>query len=327
MDCFAAIYKRGRELNICFGTDDVISRSEADVLIYMAQPNSPRDVIAHKLKHPNQKVILVMWETSLGARYTANPQNHQGYNAIFTYVDRLIDGKRYFFFPPRAFYRDRITTGLPFEQRRVGCLVGTNRKFRYRSGLVTIKKGWRFSAKDWIDYVFCPGELIRFRSRFGRLCASYEGALFDVFGEGWEMFPETRRECRGIPSMSTLAYLGNYRYYFAFENHTSRCGLISERIWDALWGDTVPVYLGNTELHRFIPQECFIDATKFDSPREMLDWLCQIPMEVWLRYRDAGREFIYSEAVDKYLPDAFAEQFVNRLVAIAGRVAKDVSEV
>jgi hypothetical protein len=318
MDCFAEVYKKGRELNIDFGTDDVISRNDADVLVYMAQPNSPRDVLAHKLKHPNQKVILVMWETSLGARYAANPQNHQGYDAVFTYVNRLVDGRRYFFLPPRAFYRQRITTGLPFEERRVGCLVGTNRKFRYRSGLLTICKGWRFSARDWIDYVFCPGELIRFRAKFGRLCANYEEATLDIFGEGWEIFPETRRVCRGIPGESTLEYIGNYRYYFAFENHTSSSGLISERIWDALWGDAVPVYLGNSELDRFIPRECYIDAARFDTPKLLLKWLCQAPKETWQKYREAGREFISSEAVDKFLPDAFANEFVGRVAAVAG---------
>ena len=317
MDCFAAIYKRGMELDIRFGTDDVISRSYADVLIYMAHPSSPDDVIAQKSQYPNQKAILVMWETSLGARYTTNPHNHQGYDAIFTYVTRLVDGKRYFFLPPRAFYRHRITSGLPFEERRVACLVGTNRRFCYRSGLFTIKKGWRFSIKDWVDYVFCPGELIRFRSQVGRLCAKYQGALFDIFGEGWETFPETSRVCRGIPAVSTLEYLGNYRYYFAFENHTSSCGLISERVWDALWGDSVPVYRGNTELSRFIPQECYIDAAKFDTPKEMLDWLCGAPRETWLKYREAGREFIHGEAVEKFLPDTFAEEFVDRVVAIA----------
>ena len=79
-----------------------------------------RDVLEHKRKHPNQKIILVMWETSLGARYTANPQNHRGYDAVFTYVDRLVDGKRYFFFPPRAFYRHRIRTGFLFRAKTRG---------------------------------------------------------------------------------------------------------------------------------------------------------------------------------------------------------------
>lgn len=315
MDCFAAVYKRGRELTIDFGTDDVISRKDADVLIYMAHPNSPKDIVAHKLKYPNQKVILVMWETSLGARFTANPKNHLGYDAVFTYVNSLIDGERYFLLPPRAFYRHRITTGVPFEQRRVGCLVGTNREFRYRSGLFAIKKGWKFSFRDWIDYVFCPGELIRFRSQFGKTCANYQG--IDIFGEGWEAVPETGGVYLGIPKESTLNYVGRYRYYFAFENHTSNCGLISERVWDALWGDSVPVYLGHTGLDQFIPRECYIDAAQFESPTEMLDWLCHVPREAWSKYRGAGREFIYGDAVERFLPDAFAKEFVDRVLDIA----------
>src|SRR5207244_2637708 len=98
-----------------------------------AQPNSPDDVITHKVKYPKQKIVLVLYETSLGARYAFSPANHKGYDAVFTYMNTLVDGTRYYFLPPRAFYRHRITVGLPYEQRRIGCLVGTNRRFRYRS--------------------------------------------------------------------------------------------------------------------------------------------------------------------------------------------------
>jgi Glycosyltransferase family 10 (fucosyltransferase) C-term len=95
--------------------------------------------------------------------------------------------------------------------------------------------------------------LIRFRSEFGKICANYEAAPVDIFGEGWEMLPETHAICLGIAKESTLRYVGKYRYYFAFENQTSDCALISERVWDALWGDTVPVYLGHTGLDQFVP--------------------------------------------------------------------------
>jgi len=80
-----------------------------------------------------------MSETSVGGRFVSNPRNHSGYDAIFTYVTQLVDGNWYFFLSPRAYYRHRITTGLPFEQRRIACLVGTNRvgvnrRLRFRTG-------------------------------------------------------------------------------------------------------------------------------------------------------------------------------------------------
>ena len=317
MDCYAAVYQRAPALNIVLGTDDVLPISEADVVIYMAQPQSPHDVLEQKRRYPGLKAIFAYVETSLGARYVFNPQNHNGFDAVITYNDSIVDNQKYFPMRPRAYYRDRIRTGLPFEQRRVGCLVGTNRKMRYRSGLFTMRSGWKFSFRDWTDYVFCPGQLISYRSRVGSACAQYEAGTFDIFGEGWEMLPETRHIFRGVPTESTLDYIGHYRYYFAFENHASDCGLISERIWDALWGDSVPVYLGHSGLHRYVPRECFIDASQFETPKQMLDCLCRLPMDAWSKYREAGREFIRGKAIEPFLPEAFAEEFLWPITAIA----------
>lgn len=319
LDCFAAVYERGRKSNILFSTADLLPKSDADIVIHMSQPESPRDVLAEKQGHPGQKAILVLMETSLGGRYTFNRKNHLPYDAIFTYREELVDNVRYFFLPPRAFYRRRIATGLPFEERRGACLVGTNRAFRYRSGILAMRKGWKFSIQDWIDYVFCPGELIRFRSQMGKACATYPDGSFDLFGEGWDLLPETKEACLGIPKESTLTYLGGYRYDFALENHSSAYGLISERIWDALWGDTVPVYLGHKRIDQFIPAECFIDVRQFGSPKEILNWLHRAPKSVWEKYHSAGREFIHGSGVAKFLPEAFAEEFVRRVVEVAGR--------
>jgi hypothetical protein len=129
-----------------------------------------------------------------------------------------------------------ITTGSAFEERRLGCRVGTNRRMRYRTGVFVMRTRRKFSLTDWIDYVFCPGELISYRSQLGKACAMYESCGFDIFGQGWELLPETRGVYLGIPTESTLSYVGKYRYHFAFENHSSDCSLISERVWDALRG-------------------------------------------------------------------------------------------
>ena len=324
VDCFAEVYREGKSSNITFGTEDVLPKENADVLIYMAQPDSPKDVFLQKQRCPNQKAVLLLMETALGARYSLSPRNHTPYDAVFTYVTPLVDDKRYFLYPPRAYYRQRITNGLPFTQRRIACLVGTNRvgsdgSFPLRTGVFAMKKGWRFSLKDWIDYVFCPGELIRYRAEVGRACATYGHDGFDIFGEGWDLLPETRAVCLGIPSESTLTYIGKYRYYFAFENHSSKYGLISERIWDALWGDAVPVYRGHTGINEFVPSNCYIDARQFKSPREMLDWLYRTPESTWKMYHAAGRDFIRSRSVEKYLPDAFAKRFVSQIITVVGR--------
>lgn len=317
MDCYASVYKRALAQNIVLGTYDVLPIADADIVLYMALPQSSHEVTEQKRKYPGLKAIFAYIETSLGSRYVFNAQNHRGFDAVLSYNDRIVDNLTYFPMRPHAYFRDRIRTGLPFEQRRVGCLVGTNRKLRYRSGLFTMRSGWKFSFRDWIDYAFCPGQLISYRSHVGSACTQYEAGTFDIFGEGWEMLPQTRHIFRGVPTESTLNYVGNYRYYFAFENHTGEGTLISERIWDALWGDAVPVYRGNNNLHRYVPRECFIDAAQFEDPTEMLNWLCNLSKDAWSKYREAGRDFIRSEAIERFLPDAFAEDFLRPITAIA----------
>lgn len=311
LDCFAAVYRMAGEFDIEIGTDDVLAVRDADIVIYTAQTKDPEEVSNLKKMHPRLKAILVWLETSLGGKYVLNPRNLRGFDAVLTYDNRLIDNQKYFALRPRAYYHDRIRNGLPFEDRRVGCMVGTNYKMRLRSGILAMRKGWHFSLSDWIDYVFCPGELGSYRRRVAEACAAYPQGTFDLYGAGWESLPETRRIYLGVPKESTLSYLGKYRYYFAFENHASDNGLISERIWDALWADTVPVYRGRSDLNKFVPAECFVDATQFETPKEMLDWLCNSSKDVWTRYRSAGREFIRSSAVEKFLPEAFAAEFLR----------------
>ena len=125
--------KKTREFKLLMATDDILSIEEADIAIHMQQPNAPADIAEQKEKNPNLKTVLVLMETALGAQYTFNPRNHVGFDAVITYDSRLVDHRKYFPMRPRAYYRERIKTGLPFDQRRVGCLVGTNRKMIYRS--------------------------------------------------------------------------------------------------------------------------------------------------------------------------------------------------
>ena len=321
LDVYAVLHKKALERNIVLATDDMLPCWEADIVLCMLQPKSPHEFLRLKQKNPRLKTIMVLLETSLGAEYARlNPRNHRQFDAVLTYDDRLIDNKRYFPMRTRAYLRDRITRGLPFCDRRVGCLVGTNRRVRFRSGMIAMRRGWHFSLRDWYDYAFVPGELITYRSTVGRLCAQYPVGTFDIFGEGWDIHEETRDRCLGVPRTSTLSYVGNYKYYFAFENHESERSIISERIWDALWGDAVPVYRGNKNVNRTVPKECYIDANEFQSPNEMLDWLVCSSESEWGTYREARGSFIRSVAVEKFLPEACAKEMLIPIVALAEEV-------
>jgi hypothetical protein len=321
MDGFAAVRRKAAAHGMVMATDDVLAVDEADIVVHMIYPSRPTLVAEQKQRRPALKTVLVLLETAVGAAYTFNPRNHRDFDAVITYDDRLVDGRKYFPMRPRAYNRSRIRTGQSFSERRIGCLVGTDRPFRYRSGLGLMARGWHVSWRDWIDYVFCPGELIRYRTGLGKAFAAFPRGSFDIYGEGWERNPETAALALGIPARSALEYLGDYRYAMAIENHSGDHSLISERIWDALWGDSVPVYYGNTRIDRHIPRECYVDASKFRTPGDLLQSLVDTPEATWSAQRQAGRQFIQGRGVEPYLPEAFAEEFLTPILALAGRAA------
>jgi hypothetical protein len=316
LDCYAALRRRAEPHGIRMHTSDLLAPENADIVAFMVQP-TPGRIAAFKAANPGVRTVLILLETALGGRFSFNPRNHAGFDAVLTYRPSLVDRRKYFPMSPHAYDRARIRTGLPFGERRVGCLVGVNRRLRFRSGLMAMRAGWRFSAPEWLDYAFCPGELITYRSEVGRLCARKAPAEFDIFGPGWDIHPETRALARPAPKVSTIEYTGRYRYYLALENHRAEESLISERIWDALWGDAVPVYCGNPNLRTHVPSDCFIDATAFARPSEMLDYLLRAPQEEWARRREAGRSFLQSGAVEPYLPEACADELLAPFLALS----------
>lgn len=169
---------------------------------------------------------------------------------------------------------------------------------------------------DWWDLVASPGELLSYRSAIAASFHHYPPRAFDLYGVGWSDHKNTRVVWRGIPTISTLDVAGSYRFYFALENHGDEDSLISERVWDALWGDAVPVYRGHHHIGNYIPKDCYIDARQFMRPKDLLDYLLGMSEAEWARYHDAGQDFVRSEAIEPFLPDAAASDLLTPILAI-----------
>jgi hypothetical protein len=91
---------------------------------------------------------------------------------------------------------------------------------------------------------------------------------FDLFGRGWESAASrmSRRSAdavassyRGeIPARGKLSTLSRYQFAVCFEN-TAFPGYITEKIFDCLVTECIPVYLGAPDIGEMIPPECFVD--------------------------------------------------------------------
>jgi hypothetical protein len=320
--------KRACEENgIEIGTWDVLPPACADVLLFFDPPAKHAVLQFFKSSFPKAKLALVLYETPLGPHWF-NPRNHEIFDAVFTYNSKLVDDKKYFEFKlPIAPFSTPDLFQKPFAQRKTGVLVNTN---RYKSAL-DLSRPWHIAEIDLLKsgWRYGVGDLLRIwsrdkcaeRRRLARFAEKRFPEYLDVYGARWEglnngwfrrFFPDKPYGCaRGFTNEGKLELISRYRFTFCFENYASDEGYISEKIFDALYAGSVPIYLGEKNITRHIPQECFVNATEFPNYFSLFQKIIAMDARSWQTYRDAAWDYLNSRDIKKFQSEAYSKAFVE----------------
>ena len=84
----------------------------------------------------------------------------------------------------------------------------------------------------------------------------------------------------------------DYKFYLAFEN--SLCpDYVTEKLFQTLIYDAVPIVLGGVDYDRFAPPHSFIDVRHFASPKQLADYLRLLDRsdDLYARYFDWKRHY------------------------------------
>ncbi len=94
---------------------------------------------------------------------------------------------------------------------------------------------------------------------------------------------------------SKFETLSRYDFCLCFENMRMD-GYVTEKMVDCFYAGTIPVYLGASDIGKYIPSQAFVDFRKFQNSADAYDYLVSLtPTEKQLM-REAGRAFLQSEA-------------------------------
>ncbi|RNA06939.1 alpha-(1-3)-fucosyltransferase C-like [Brachionus plicatilis] len=85
---------------------------------------------------------------------------------------------------------------------------------------------------------------------------------FDIYGKCGQPCPD---ECKKYAAKE-------YKFYFAFENSICK-DYITEKFFEMLQFDIVPVVLGGGDYEHYVPKSGFINAMDFKNPRHLADYL------------------------------------------------------
>ncbi len=99
-----------------------------------------------------------------------------------------------------------------------------------------------------------------------------ENENIDIFGTHWE---NNGKNIFGSAWNKRVA-LNDYRFSFCSENSIQK-NYISEKFWDVVLTDTVPIYLGCSNIDEYIPSDYYINLNQYGNDIDVMnDLICDI---------------------------------------------------
>jgi hypothetical protein len=173
------------------------------------------------------------------------------------------------------------------------------------------------------------GDICWKKRRIARCAEKWFPGLLDIYGANWDglkggwyrkFFPDPPYSCaRGFTEMPKLELLSRYRFTLCFENYAADDGYISEKIFDALYSGSVPVYLGDKNIARYVWKDCFIDAGNFKSDSDLLQFISTVDKTNWASYRSCAQDYLRSAEIKQFQPEAYANSFLKVFNTIKSR--------
>ncbi|AHJ28651.1 glycosyltransferase family 10 [Nodularia spumigena CS-584] len=324
-EAFSLWKQQAAKLGFQLDTWDQAPLDTADIFWFLDLPPSRREFerIRTQLK-PNTPIVLQILETPLGI-HAFNDANTQDFNAILSYehIEAIEQKQRYFHYHLPNQVR-QPETNLSYSERKGLLLINSNRVVGFLgmrhlglSGIPGFGKflaGWYCSFPMFTESLF--GELYSHRRQIARIAELIAPNFLDIYGPGWNgeqvswcpLYLNRPYKCwRGVPMISKWDLCEQYRFVLSFENFRGNRGYISEKIFDAFFAGSVPVYLGDERITDYVPAETFVDARNFDTYTDLLKYLIACSEQQWLDMRAAGKDFIQSEEFQRFQSDKFAE--------------------
>jgi hypothetical protein len=232
-----------------------------------------------------ERTCLFLGEPPVVKPTNDNPRLWSGFGTIFTWRDDLIHS--------RPFVKFRLPLPATFPEV-------PDPPFRERRLLANIS-GYKRSGH--------PSELYSAREASIRYCEEAIPTEFDLYGVGWDQAPQPFPSYRGRTAHKWLIY-PKYRFALTYENMRGLPGYVTEKVFDALRAGVVPVYLGAPNIDQYVDREAFIDRDGFSSDGELIGYLQDMGEATYLRYRQAGRDYLATERFRAFLPPAFADTII-----------------
>ena len=313
--------------------DQIHKKSSLDVIIFLDLPKSPREVRSVRSACPKATLILYILESPAHHPGQFSVRNYDCFDYVITYNKSLEDNRKIFYcpIPFDDLSDDDLSWITPWNKRRVLTVVSGRKKagffvdsgsgYLHRFGVRGLGEPWHTPfprlLTQWNGYQYdLRNKLVHELD----VCLGFS-SIFDVYGNGWNGEPigYWERFVKGPPSIAAskgayngdkLKLLSGYRYTLVIENWIGSECYLSEKLFEALSAGCIPIYWGDRSVSSLLPDEVFINGSRFCSARDIINFLHRETREEWSKRLSAINHFKNSQIYKTRSPEGFAKKFV-----------------
>ena len=276
-------------------TVDLVDLDKCDIILYFDLPMSD---FYKNYRHKNNLIILenkYIWPINWEKR------NHVYFKNILTWDYTIVDNIKYhnFFIPQEL----EIHKDFYNQKRKKFTLIASYKKNKHKNELYNLRKK--------VINIF--------------ECNNLE---FDFYGFGWNSsislnsflmkIMNKLKLTNFIPVQKFNNYKGSilnkqdvlssYDFCFCFENALEINGYISEKIFDCFRSGTIPIYMGDPNIKRVIPEDCYIFLNLKDDLLDIIKKINNFDQHAINNYRNSILKFLSSSNSNKFTFDSFNSQ-------------------
>lgn len=257
-------------------------------LINGRRSEEKEDLLKECLKNGlEDKIALFLWEGRAVKAESYSKKLHSLFPIIFTWDDSLVDHKKFFkFFLPIP--EQVPAPQVEFDKKKLLVNISMNKTSSYSQELYSARR----DTILFFDQCY-PSD-------------------FDLYGVGWENHVVNLRCYRG-QIRNKKDVLPNYKFCLAYENMNGARGYVTEKIFDAMRNNTVPVYWGASNITDYVDKETFIDRREFKSDAELAQYLLSISENEYEKYIDSIKSYLAGEKFTRFLPEHFAKTVIRTI--------------
>lgn len=253
-------------------------------------------------------ILLCQESPYVAARFYLNLRKYSSWYAhsfVFSGMQRQLSARTKYhqMFFPQANPVAR-TTPYPFAKKKPLAIVIGN-------------KTYADFKKDVLLKLWYGKEIHSLWSLRTRLIAFFAGrSLLDIYGQGWETalprLPQAIQKAFRGTTPDKMATLHKYKFSLCLENSVFP-GYITEKIFDAMFAGSVPVYIGAPDIGQYIPKETFIDLRTFKNDEALIDYLQSMTPATYAQYMKNIEAFLRSKSFQLFSKEYFAGEIVSIL--------------